>query len=100
MQIFRHLEEVPVDFGSTVLSVGNFDGVHRAHQYVLREVVRQARALKARAMAVTFEPHPLRVCLFVFDNQDPAHARYTRGSLTKNVLPCPSPSLSAYASPP
>lgn len=61
MQIFRHLEEVPAKFGPTVLSVGNFDGVHRAHQYVLREVVRQARGLKAKAMAVTFEPHPLRV---------------------------------------
>jgi len=61
MQVFRHLEEVPGDFGPTVLSVGNFDGVHRAHQYVLREVVRQARGLQARSMAVTFEPHPLRV---------------------------------------
>lgn len=61
MQIFRHLEEVPADFGPTVVSVGNFDGVHRAHQYVLREVVRQARALQARSMAVTFEPHPMRV---------------------------------------
>jgi riboflavin kinase / FMN adenylyltransferase len=61
MIIFRQLEAVPADFGSTVLSVGNFDGVHRAHQHVLREVVGRARALGAKAMAVTFDPHPTRI---------------------------------------
>jgi len=32
MQVFRSLSELPADFGATVVSVGNFDGVHRAHQ--------------------------------------------------------------------
>jgi riboflavin kinase / FMN adenylyltransferase len=61
MRIFRHLDNVPADFGSTVLSIGNFDGVHRAHQHVLSKVVENAEKLKAKSMAVTFEPHPLRV---------------------------------------
>jgi riboflavin kinase/FMN adenylyltransferase len=61
VRVFRKLEDVPADFGPTVLSVGNFDGVHRAHQLVLKEVVARARKLGAKAMAVTFDPHPMRV---------------------------------------
>lgn len=61
MQVFRKLEDLPADFGKTVLSVGNFDGVHCAHQTVLRAVVESARKQNARAMAVTFDPHPTRI---------------------------------------
>jgi riboflavin kinase/FMN adenylyltransferase len=61
MQIFHKLDDVPAHWGSTVLSVGNFDGVHRAHQVVLGKVVERARALGAKSMAVTFEPHPVRI---------------------------------------
>jgi riboflavin kinase / FMN adenylyltransferase len=61
MRIFRSLEELPVDFGPTVVSVGNFDGVHCGHQQILKEVVRRARETGSQAVAVTFEPHPLRV---------------------------------------
>ncbi|HEY6306716.1 MAG TPA: bifunctional riboflavin kinase/FAD synthetase [Candidatus Angelobacter sp.] len=61
MRTFRSLEEVPGDFGATVVTVGNFDGVHCGHQEVLREVVRRARETGSQAVAVTFEPHPLRV---------------------------------------
>lgn len=61
MNVFRHLEEVPHDFGPTIVSVGNFDGVHRAHQAVLAEVVQRAKQRGARSLAVTFEPHPTRI---------------------------------------
>jgi riboflavin kinase / FMN adenylyltransferase len=61
MKIFRKLDEVPADFGPAVLTIGNFDGVHLAHQAVLKTVAQRARELKARSLAVTFEPHPVRV---------------------------------------
>src|SRR5260370_739810 len=61
MQVFRKLEDVPADFGLTLVSIGNFDGVHRAHSYVLREIVTRAQQQGAKAMAVTFEPHPVRI---------------------------------------
>jgi riboflavin kinase/FMN adenylyltransferase len=61
MKVFRGLDEIPAGFGSTVVSVGNFDGLHLAHQHVLKEVVRRARELGAKSMAVTFEPHPVRI---------------------------------------
>jgi riboflavin kinase/FMN adenylyltransferase len=61
MQIFHKLEDVPPNFGPALVSVGNFDGVHRAHAHVLREIVSRARASGAQAIAVTFEPHPTRI---------------------------------------
>ena len=39
-------------------TIGAFDGLHRGHQAVLRRLVREARRAKARATAVTFDPHP------------------------------------------
>jgi riboflavin kinase/FMN adenylyltransferase len=61
MQIFHKLEDVPSDFGPTVVSVGNFDGVHRAHCLVLSNLVQRASDLHAKSVAVSFEPHPLRI---------------------------------------
>jgi riboflavin kinase/FMN adenylyltransferase len=61
MQVFHQIDEVPATFGPTVVTVGNFDGVHRAHAHVLREIVSRARASHAKAVAVTFEPHPTRI---------------------------------------
>ncbi|HZU29971.1 MAG TPA: bifunctional riboflavin kinase/FAD synthetase [Candidatus Angelobacter sp.] len=61
MKIFRALEEVPANFGPTIVSVGNFDGIHCGHQQVLAEVVKRARESGSKAVAVTFEPHPLRI---------------------------------------
>jgi riboflavin kinase/FMN adenylyltransferase len=61
MRIFRSLEEVPADFGPTIVSVGNFDGIHCGHQRVLQEVVQRAHQSNSKAVAVTFEPHPFRI---------------------------------------
>ena len=61
MHVFRKLEDVPPGFGPALVSIGNFDGVHRAHSYVLKEIVERARQQGAKAMAVTFEPHPVRI---------------------------------------
>jgi riboflavin kinase / FMN adenylyltransferase len=61
MQVFHKLEDVPAGFGPSLVSVGNFDGVHRAHAHVLGEIVRRARPSGAQAVAVTFEPHPARI---------------------------------------
>ena len=58
MQVFRSLAEIPAGFGPTVAAVGNFDGVHRGHREILAGVTTEARGTGARAVAVTFDPHP------------------------------------------
>src|SRR5882762_2415492 len=57
-------EEWSARFGAgprTVLSVGNFDGLHLGHQKVLRMVVARARAAALSAAAITFDPHPMKL---------------------------------------
>jgi riboflavin kinase/FMN adenylyltransferase len=61
MQVFHKLDDVPAGFGPSLVSVGNFDGVHRAHAHVLGEIVQRARSGAAKAVAITFEPHPARI---------------------------------------
>src|SRR5262249_35599932 len=61
MLVLHKLEDVPTDFGPTLVSIGNFDGIHRAHSHVLREIVKRAHSRNAKAVAVTFEPHPVRI---------------------------------------
>jgi riboflavin kinase / FMN adenylyltransferase len=58
MDIFRSLDQIPTDFGPTVASIGNFDGVHRGHQWLLAELQKSAKELGAKSVAVTFDPHP------------------------------------------
>ncbi|MGP7960765.1 bifunctional riboflavin kinase/FAD synthetase [Sanguibacter sp. A247] len=59
--VWRSYAEVPADLGPTVVTIGNFDGVHLGHQEVLGVVVDRARATGAAAVAVTFTPHPRAV---------------------------------------
>ena len=61
MQVFHKLEDVPPQLGPTVTSVGNFDGVHLAHQEVVRRMAKSAHTLGGKAVVVTFEPHPFRI---------------------------------------
>ncbi|GAA1728027.1 bifunctional riboflavin kinase/FAD synthetase [Isoptericola hypogeus] len=58
MQVFTGLDQVPGGFGPSIVTIGNFDGVHRGHQAVLERLVRLARADGRHAVALTFDPHP------------------------------------------
>lgn len=55
---FQSIAEIPAGFGPSVAAIGNFDGVHCGHREILRAVVDEARASNARAVAITFNPHP------------------------------------------
>lgn len=52
---------LPDDGRGAVVTVGTFDGVHRGHRQVLREIVERARRTGGRSVLVTFHPHPLRI---------------------------------------
>jgi riboflavin kinase / FMN adenylyltransferase len=62
VRVWHGRDEIDRDLGPTVVTLGNFDGVHRGHRHVLAE----ARGLAARlggipVVAVTFDPHPMTV---------------------------------------
>lgn len=62
MRIWRSLDEVPGDLGRSVVTIGNFDGVHLGHQHVIRRAREVADELGVRdVVAVTFDPHPIAV---------------------------------------
>ncbi|MGH9512305.1 MAG: bifunctional riboflavin kinase/FAD synthetase [Terriglobales bacterium] len=61
MEVFLKLDDLPSDFGATIISVGNFDGVHLAHARVLKEIAGRGLSQRKRSLAVTFEPHPTRI---------------------------------------
>lgn len=61
MLIVRSLQALPSFSNRTVLAIGNFDGVHRGHQAILRQVRERAAAIGAASLAVTFDPHPVRI---------------------------------------
>ena len=62
MRIWRSLQEVPAGLGRTVVTVGNFDGVHLGHQHVISRAREVAAGLGTEQLvAVTFDPHPIAV---------------------------------------
>lgn len=61
MQIFRSLDELTNNRQRSVVSVGNFDGVHLGHQMVLQSMVGRAREVNAQAAVITFDPHTSHV---------------------------------------
>src|SRR3990172_2336885 len=61
MEIVLGLESYPPDSPPSVVALGAFDGIHLAHQKILATARTRARALGLRALACTFDPHPLTV---------------------------------------
>ncbi len=61
MKIFRSAAEVPAGFGPSIVTIGNFDGVHLGHRQIMRRVVELAREKDRTPTVLTFDPHPARV---------------------------------------
>lgn len=61
MKIINSIEKLTKPYKNAVLTIGNFDGVHVGHQTLFKEVKEKARAINGTSIAITFEPHPIRV---------------------------------------
>jgi len=61
MELYEGFEGIEHPFQDSVITIGNFDGVHKGHQALLASAVEKAAQIGGRSVAVTFEPHPKRV---------------------------------------
>ncbi len=58
-EIYRSDEVTVIEQRPTVVTIGNFDGMHTGHQRLFKEAVERARTRQARSVGLTFEPHPM-----------------------------------------
>jgi riboflavin kinase / FMN adenylyltransferase len=61
MEVVRLDDLSPRGWPAPAVTVGNFDGVHRGHQALVRVAVEDARSAGGTAAVLTFDPHPSRV---------------------------------------
>ncbi len=61
MRVWRSVAEVDAALGPTVVTIGNFDGVHRGHQALLARARGRAEQRQLPLVVVTFDPHPMAV---------------------------------------
>ena len=61
MKLINNLDQISKPFKNAVITIGNFDGVHIGHQALFHEVIEKADRIGGTSIAMTFEPHPMRV---------------------------------------
>ena len=59
--LITDLDSITKPFTNSVITLGNFDGVHLGHQGLIRMVIGRAREIQGQSMVVTFRPHPLKI---------------------------------------
>ncbi len=60
MELIEDIDSLKTPPVNGVITIGNFDGVHKGHQALFRKVIAVAEQINGTAMAITFEPHPLK----------------------------------------
>ena len=61
MQVILNLNEIAKPLTNPVLTIGNFDGVHKGHLALFDKVKERAKAIAGQSVVMTFEPHPLKI---------------------------------------
>jgi riboflavin kinase/FMN adenylyltransferase len=61
MRVIYSLGNNRLHFKKVIATIGVFDGVHIAHQKIIKKVILLAKREKAKSLVITFWPHPLKV---------------------------------------
>lgn len=59
MKIIKSKDKIG-KFNYPIITIGNFDGVHLAHQEIIKKAVKRAKEKKGTSIVITFEPHPVK----------------------------------------
>ncbi|MCP4763364.1 MAG: FAD synthetase family protein, partial [archaeon] len=60
MELIENLDQINGPFKNAVFTTGNFDGVHKGHQSLCRQVIKKAKEINGTSIAMIFDPHPLK----------------------------------------
>ena len=61
MKIIRDIDDIPEDLTGSIVTIGNFDGVHLGHREIFRKIVKEAGEKNKKSVVITFDPHPQKV---------------------------------------
>ncbi|MBS1731489.1 MAG: bifunctional riboflavin kinase/FAD synthetase [Bacteroidetes bacterium] len=57
MQVHNHIDHLP-PIENAVITIGTFDGVHKGHQQIIRQLKEEAKKIQGETVIITFHPHP------------------------------------------
>jgi len=60
MEFFENINKIKTPFKNAVITIGNFDGVHKGHQSLFAQVIEKAKQINGTSVTMTFDPHPLK----------------------------------------
>ncbi|MCK5695429.1 MAG: bifunctional riboflavin kinase/FAD synthetase [Desulfobacula sp.] len=60
MELIENIDQIDSPFKNAVITIGNFDGVHKGHQSLFQQVIEKARQINGTSIVMTFAPHPLK----------------------------------------
>jgi riboflavin kinase/FMN adenylyltransferase len=61
MKIFDSISSLQGQLRAPVLTIGNFDGVHKGHLVLFNKVKERAKAIGGESVVMTFDPHPIKI---------------------------------------
>ncbi len=61
MRLITDLSQITDPYRNSVVTLGNFDGIHLGHQELIRMIIRRSREIGGTSIVITFRPHPLKV---------------------------------------
>jgi riboflavin kinase/FMN adenylyltransferase len=61
MKVLKGMEDIPLEFRDSFITIGNFDGVHRGHQFLFKTLIQEARQENRKTLVITFDPHPKKL---------------------------------------